>query len=386
MLYPVKKKLVNWADGMKISKDHFVQTEDFYIDSIRDIASVYLNNHNFGLLPPYKGERLSSNFEINERITNYVEIELRLCNAITPGGCRIDINPIDHTEYLKLDHRFEEKEEKDGKECLLWDIILVVRPFNRIPVGIPDPEETPPRHPNIDKTYELYVKPSGEITVDELGMHHLIIGRISKEGNRYIIDSSYIPPCTSMSSHPDLKNYYELFGKYLNDIEISSQKIIQKILERENNPDIARYTEKICEHLLIYISGIYFKYKNSGRYQTPVEIVNTFSSLAHTCYVSLSFMSKAKREELLQYYYEWADITPGTFLEILADLVEIKYDHQDIRTMMARVEKAMSTLSSLWVRLSTLEYVGQRKENIVVAEKSQKIETGPRQSEWTILD
>lgn len=387
MLYPIKKRLVNWVDGMKISKTHFEQTEDYYIDTIRDAISLGLTSYNYGLLPPYKGEKLSCDLEMTETVTNNIEIELRLCNAITPGGCRIDINPIDHSDYLKIDHHFEQKqdEEKENKEGLFWDVILVVRPFDRKPQGIPNPEETPPRNPNVGKSYDLFIKPAGQISVEEQGMHHLVVGRIVKQGNHYSVDTNYIPPCMSISSHPDLKKYYEQFGKYLNNIEVASQRIIQKILDRDNNSDIANSIKLLCEKILIYIAEIHFNYKNKGRYYQPIEIVNTFSSFAHMCYVTINFIPRKKKEELLKYFYEWADIKPGAFLELLTDLLECTYNHQDIRNAMVRTENSLSKFTVLWNKLSVLEYIGQHKENIVVAEKVQKTETDKR-SEWTILD
>lgn len=387
MLYPIKKKLVNWVDGMKISKAHLQQTEDYYVDTIRDAISLGLTSYNYGLLPPYKGEKLSCDLEMTEKVTNNIEIELRQCNAVTPGGCRIDINPIDHSDYLRLDHRFdpEPEKEKAGKENLTWDVILVVRPFDRKPQGIPNPEETPPRNPDAGKTYDLFIKPAGHVSVDELGMHHLVVGRIIKQGTHYSVDTNYIPPCITMSSHPDLKKYYELFGKYLNNIEVASQRIIQKIQDKENNSDIANGIKLLCEKILIYIAGIHFNYKNKGRFYQPVEIVDTFSSFAHICFVSVNFIPRKKREELLKYFYEWADIKPGAFLELLSDLLECTYNHQDIRNLMTRIEYSLSIFAGLWNKLSTLEYIGQHKENIVVAEKIQKTETDKR-SEWTILD
>lgn len=388
MLFPLTKTLVNWVDGMKISKNHLIQTEDYFIDVVRDANNIGLTNYNFGILPPYKGEQLSSDFEITERISNHVEIELRKCNAITAGGCRININPIDQTEYLHLDYPFESDIASSDKknEQLFWDIILVVRPFDRTPIGEPDPEETPPRHPDAGKSYSLFVKPAGQIKSDESGMHHLIIGRVTKTGDRFEVDKSYIPPCTSMNSHPDLKKYYERFGKYLNEIEISSQKIIQKIHERENISDIAKNINLVCEHMLNYISTIYFNYRNKGRHYNPIETINTFSSLAHVTYVSINYIHKKKREEMLQYFYEWSDVTPGNFTEILTNMLETIYDHHNIRLVMEQTEEFLAMFSALWIKLSTLEYIGQHKENIVVAEKTQKVETGPKRSEWTILD
>ena len=389
MLYQLEKLLVNWVDGMKISKENLKQTEDYFIDVVRDATNMRLTDYNFGLLPPYKGEKISGDFEIIERITNHVEIELRKCNAITPGGCRITINPVDQTDYLRLDYPFEDDvdvtEGEDGN--LYWDVILVVRPFDRIPLGAPDPEETPPRHPDSGKSYSLFIKPAGQINSEDFGMHHLIIGRVAKIGDRYEVDRTYIPPCTSMSSHPDLKKYYESFGKYLNDIEISSHKIIQKIHEQENKSStIANNIKLVCEHLLTYIATVYFNFRNTGRDYAPHETINTFSSLAHTTFVSINFINKKQKEEMLNYFYEWSDITPGNFVEIHTDMLEVTYNHHDIRRMMDKTEYFLMEFAKLWIKLSTLEYIGQHKENIVVAEKIQKIDVTTRRSEWTIID
>lgn len=389
MLYPIKKILVNWVDGMKISKEHLVQLENYFIDVIRDLRSTSLTNYNYGILPPYKSEKKSTDFEILEHVTDHVEVELRRCNAITAGGCRIDINTEESSDYLKLEYHPANDEaniKPDKNGDLRWNVILIVRPFERIPVGTPDPEETPPRHPNARKNYILSIKPVGQINVSELGIHHLIIGQIVKHGDRYNVDQNYIPPCTSMLSHPELKQYYEIFGKYLNDIEIASRRIIQKIQDKEKKMDVAQNTDMLCKHLMDYIASIYFKYKNTGQFYTPLEITNIFSSFAHTCYICLHYISKKKREEMLQYFYEWSDMSPGNFMEMLSNMIEITYDHHNIRMVMEQIESFLSEFTQLWIKLSELEYVGQHRENIVVAEKVRKVEKNPGKTTWTILD
>jgi hypothetical protein len=387
MLFPLKKTLVNWVDGMKISKEHLIRTEDYVIDIVRDAVNIQLNSYTFGLLPPYRGENSSSDFEIMEHTTGHVEIELRRCNAITAGGCRIDINPNDHTGYLKLDYTFNEtnKREADQKGSY-WDVILIVHPFGRVPAGVPDPDETPPRHPYADKSYALSITPTGQINAGELGMHNLVIGRVVREGDRYEVDKTYIPPCNSMLSHPDLKEYYERFGKYLNEIEVSSHKIIQKIIERDNSMSIARDTQFLCEHILNYVVSIYFKYKNMGRNFSPIEIADLFSSFAHVCYAALNYMPKRKREEMLQYFYEWSDVTPGSFVDLTANMLETTYDHNNIRVIMNRIDGYLSMFSSLWGILSSLEYIGQHRENVVVAVQNYKVDEVARKTGWTILD
>jgi len=382
MLFPIKKLLVNWVDGMKISKEHLTHTEDYFIDAVRDSVNIRLNSYNYGILPPYKGETISSDFEIKERMTDHVEIELRRCNAITAGGCRIDFNPSDSSGYLKLNHVFE---ESDNPQENVWDVILIVHPFGRVPVGVPDQDETPPRHPHADKKYVLSVTSKGQINAEELGMHNLIIGRIVKNGNRYEVDRSYIPPCTSMLSHPDLKQYYERFGQYLNDIEVSSHKIIQKILEREKSLSVAVNTQFLCEHILDYVVTVFFKYKNMGRNFSPIEMAELFAAFAHRCFVALNFISKTKRDEMLQYYYEWSDVTPGNFVDLLTNMLESTYDHNNIRAIMGQMDTFLSVFSTLWVKLSTLEYIGFRRDNVVVAIQ-EKLDIPIRKSGWTILD
>ena len=387
MLFPIKKRLVNWVDGMKITQKHLVQMEDYVTDIFRDAISMQLTDNRFGLLPPYKGEQLSTDFEITNRISNNVEIKLRRCNALTAGGCRININPTEYSEYMHLEYSFDSDLDykKEDAENPLWDVILVIKPFDRSPAGIPDPEETPPRHPDTINDYSLFIKPAGQINSKEFGMHYLIIGRVVKNGDRYEVDTRYIPPCTSMCSHPDLKKYYETFGQYLNDIETSSHKIIQKINDRDNNSSIAKNVNGVCETLLNYISTIYFNYKNNGRFYAPDETINVFSSLAHVCFSGIQYMSKKDKEEMLKYFYEWSDVTPGNFTELLTNTLEIVYDHHDIRSMMEQVNSFLSVFTALWIKLSTLEYIGQHKENIVVAEKKQK-EVVVSKSGWTILD
>ena len=387
MIFPIKKRLVNWTGGMKISLKHLEQVENYVIDAIRDSISMQLTDNRFGLLPPYQDKELSTDFEITNRISNNVEVKLRRCNALTAGGCRININPTEFSEYLFLEYSFDSDADfkKEDEENQLWDIILGIKPFERTPVGIPDPSEAPPRQPDAAQTYTLFVKPAGQINSKEFGMHYLIIGRVIKIGDRYEVDSSYIPPCTSMCSHPDLKKYYETFGQYLNDIEASSIKIIQKINERENNSVIAKNINGVCENLLNYISTIYFNYKNNGRFFAPDETINIFSSLAHICFSAIHYMSKKEKEEMLRYFYEWSDVTPGNFTELLTGTLEIKYNHHDIRSMMESVNSFLSAFAALWITLSTLEYIGQHKENIVVAEKVKK-QVVTQKSGWTILD
>lgn len=381
-------RLVNWEQSMEIGLSHFRQTEDFFINRIRDTRALRLKSYNYGILPSLDGKGSSSVFDINEQVTGKVEIRLMSCNAITAGGCRINFNP-SPLEYLTLTHSFGEgaKIGQTGSSAVQqWDVILSVDPYRRVPTGEPSLEESQARHPDAGEFYGLSITPQGKMNHDQLGMHHLVIGRVRLRGGRYEVDTDYIPPATSMSSHPDLINYYQRFGSRLSEIEKASKAIIAKINNRPTKSPVGEHLEKICEEIMRYIAGIFFLYRNTGREATPVEIVNYFSTLAHVCYVSLHFLENSEKEQLLNYFYEWSDVTPGTFEELLAGTLGILYDHNNIRTAMMEVDTFLYHIAELWTRLSALEFIGQRKGNVVVSERTHHQETPKQSTAWTVFD
>ena len=78
-------------------------------------------------------------------------------------------------------------------------------------------------------------------------------------------------------------------------------------------------------------------------------------------------------------------LRPGNFEELLARTIELIYDHQDIYASLSLVEEFLKVITALWKKLSTLEYIGQRKENIVVAEQ-QIVQQVQAKRTWTLLD
>ncbi|NDV69998.1 type VI secretion system membrane-associated complex protein TssK [Dysgonomonas sp. 25] len=378
-------RLVNWTEAMDVNTAHLEQTENYFIDRLCDMQQTYLTSYNYGLLPSPNKLYDSSEFDISERVTGKVEIRLWRCNAITSEGCRISYNP-PQDNYLLYTHSLDrDNNEKGGSDVQYWDVILTVDPYKRIPTGIPN-EEIPPRHPDVSEYYQISIVPQGKNNNEQLGFYHLVIGRIRQRGEHFEVDTNYIPPCTCISSHSELLHYYECFGSYLNDIERASKLIIAKVRNRTQNSPIANHICSVCENMMSYIASIYFRYRNMGKDAAPVEIVNYFSTLSHICFSSLNYINKTEKEELLKYFYEWSDITPGSFEELLSGTLSIIYEHHGIRSVMLQVESFLRIISELWMKLSTLEYIGQHKENIIVSERVHQSTTSSAKGGWTILD
>ena len=381
----MEHKLVNWVEGMNVSKAHLIQTENYFLDALRAGQTIHLTNYNYGLLPVVDRDKPSNDIRIGEQATNRVEIVLRRCHASTAGGHCIDYDP-DEGDYIIGNFAIEpDKENSAGNHAAnTRDIVLGINPFKRIPTGEPDAEETPPRHPDAEPAYTLSVMPAGEIIPEKAGKYYLIIGRIRYAGQRWEVDGNYIPPCTTMSGYPDLLDYNDKFSTYLAKIELASKNIISKVQNQQKTSDIAVSVNAMCRDIMRYISTIYFSYRNMGKYMEPVRVVDCFASLAHICLCSLGFINKTGKEELLKYFYDWNNVSPGAFENILSETASIIYNHNSIRESMLNIERFLNIFAELWTTLSNLEYIGQTKENIVVTVKSgqQEVITNT----WSVID
>ncbi|QNK63420.1 hypothetical protein H7F33_02610 [Pedobacter sp. PAMC26386] len=385
MISPLKYKPVNWVDGMKLSSNHFVATDQFNQDFVRDATSIALNNFNYGLLPPFSGERVSHEIEITEKATNHIEIKVRHCNAITAEGCRIDIpNTSSYDNQLSYSQFFS-NENTDYSKVTIYNILLLVNPFERVPSGNPDPQDNPPRYPDIAKKYSISILPASEMTPNASDSYHLTIGQFVLENGRISINTNYIPPSSSVISHPGLIRYYELFSSLINDLQLAAFKIIDKTSAKDSITPLGKNIRLLSEKLLDYIAQIFFNYRNLGYQQSPVYIAGYCSNLAHVFFTGIKLIEPREREEMLKYFYEWRDVTPGNFEELLARNIEMIYDHQNINATMSTIEEFLKVMVALWNKLSMLEYIGQRKENIVVAEQ-QMVQQVQTKRTWTLLD
>ena len=379
MISPLKHKPVHWVDGMKISSAHFVNTDNFINDIVRDANSLPLNNTNFGLLPPAQGQNSSLDIQITERASGQVQITLNQCNAVTAEGFRIDISRGE--QPLTFNHYFGQETVNEASET--YYVLFTVNPFERVPSGTPDPDEQPIRYPEISKHYSITILPASQM--NNMGSNFMEVGKFVRSGNSFQANTSYIPPCTALISHPGLMAYYDNLGTQINNLQILSFRIIDKITSKESVSTIGKNVKLLCDKMLDYIARIYFSYRNLVYLQPPIQLVSCFSEMAHLFFSTVKSMPGAEREELLKYFYEWKDVTPGNFEELLARLIEIVYNHHEINASMTAVDEFMRVIVALWNKLSTLEYIGQRKENIVVAEQ-QAIQTIQTKRTWTLLD
>ncbi|GAA4343199.1 hypothetical protein [Flaviaesturariibacter amylovorans] len=378
----IKYQATNWIDGMKIHKQHFVDSENALLDAIRDANSIARTPYSFGLLSPGPGDKKSVEVKVLKAQSSDFKISLTLCRAVTIGGIRIEILPQDNLEIFCEDRLDHVSMAVGNSRPESFMAILTANPFNRQPAGDPDPSETPPRNPYTRPRYEMHIIAEEDIAVHELGAFHIPVARFERRGDEVVLDNHYIPPCATIKGHPAMVQHYNTLGTLFSSIQEYSTSIVQKIVAKSQNTPLAQNVRKLCAASTHYIASIFFAYRNIWPHHSPVYIAEGAAQLANWLKVELDFMPEKEKEEMLQYFKEWNEINPSAFEDMLANAMELQYDHFNIQRSFGPVFLFLSRWKDLLEKLNELELIGRRKEKDFILRE----QTQARKKGFSLLD
>jgi hypothetical protein len=166
-----------------------------------------------------------------------------------------------------------------------------------------------------------------------------------------------------------------------------SLQIVQKILQKKQNNDMAVIVQKICENIAFFTASQLAELKATGIVQPPVYMISKVSSLARIIKNTLDFYLGSGKEELVNYITEWGNISQGELEGAITNLSGQQYDHLDINNSIENVSRFTKIVSRLFYQLSRLEYIGKRKEaGIFVKEEVVKqVQDAPVQKRRSFL-
>lgn len=381
MIEPIKHYAVNWVDGMKISREHLIQQENFIIDSIRDANSVKVNAFNYGLLPfsdSYGDKRI---FEIQSTATNDAQLIIKKLSAVTLAGHRIEVNNFKVNIRSLAKNLNTEENESNGD----YYILASVNPFDKISFGEINSEEIPPRHPFTRANSKIELVETSLLLSGYSGGNFIILGKVAIKSGIAQIDEHFIPPCSSVEAHPKLVEYYNQYSQSMSNLRVYAFKILQKVAHKNQNNELADNVKIICKTLVNHVSENYFEFKNKVYSQPPIFLMNIFSKLALHLYNGMQMMIPAELEEMLNYSLEWSEVAPHTLLNQLSSVAEIEYIHHDTGEIFHNTQIMLKSLEQVLGKLSELDYIGQRKENVIVNEQQVKSTSDPKKG-WSVLD
>ncbi len=382
MIPEIKYNTVNWIDGMKISKNRFIESDRAHIDAVRDSYASALNEWNYGLLPGNKNSDTISLDVIDSRFDKF-KVRINTCRALTIGGCRIEIlsNIGDITVTTDI-----AKEQTRSNKAVVYDLVLMVNPYDRTLIGQANPEELPLRIPFTSNTYSLHIQPADQ-AANNAGLDYcLTIGRVLLKGDDYVFDTKYVPPCTTVMSHPTLINYYRNYGGILNSLEENCTKIIQKVISKNQTTSLAVNIKNLSERLLYFIANIFFDYRQTSLYRPPIFLVDYFIRMANTIRVYNDCLPEKEKEEMLLYFSEWTELNAGNFDSFLNDIIFHDYDHKNILNSFQKIDNFLSLIDNLLAKLNQLDLIGKRKDRDIFVREKSNAEKKDERKGWSLLE
>ena len=357
-----KHHKVNWVDGMKINKNHFIAMENWMSEILRYSEQKNVSPIDYGLLAPPENHEGSLDVMVSVDGQSTIDVVLNACQAITLGGCQIDIDSRIRSELEKsgnsLSQRFELNEEE--KE---WLLVLFVNTFKRIPIGTSDSQEEPPRQPHVLPYYSLQAMPIDEIKGQGYGHNYLPIARLFRENGKITVDASFIPPCRSIQSHPDLKFTYNELGSFLNQMESYSLHITQKIYQKKQTNDLANMALYLSEQVMRYLNQNITEFRFVDRHGPPIGMISKLVNLARVIKSSLDVYVGGGKENFLNYLTNWCDLNQGAFESILMETINLDYTHNNINSTLAKVSAFTKLMLALFKKLSELDYIGKKADS-----------------------
>lgn len=367
---------VNWVDGMKINKSHFIAIQNYVNQIANGLGQVHLTDINFGLISnAQQGNSLKFNFFIDNH--KMIKVKLEECRAITFGGERIFISPI-IAHFLNVEAEYnlnaDEEELRNVQEKILL-VNVTINPYSFVPFGEPDPEENPPRYPFLVPEYSLSIVPESKNKSGH-SKNQLTIGKIIVNSVEAYIDETYIPACTTVESHPKLLELHGFLNRFYGQLEIYAVQIIQKIHTKNQNNHLSMMILDLSDKISMFLGGTINSSKQSSIYEPPVYMLDKVVSLGRVMKNYVDSKSGSGKEELLNYFSEWCSLQQGDFEILFSKLVNTDYAHADMYVLIDKIITFVRTIDELFASLSRLDYIGRKKETGIFVKERQESPVG----------
>ena len=369
---------VNWIDGMKINKNHFIEQDNAWMNTLQGMVSLGLSPLRFGVLPASAAGEETFNVKISFDNQNSLRASVLACQAITSGGVHISlpafstVGQTDTGNVLTSSFPFS----ASGTESNWW-IFLFAHPFEKQAAGSPDLNENPPRFPNALPTYSLQLVSDADYKQYAHHPYGIAVGKVSIANNEVRIDNEYIPPCFSINAHPDLLSLHGELDSYLANVELNCSEIVQKIFKKNQQNEISELVMFLCDRVIMFLGQAITNMRWNILYNSPAAMFETISSMARVMKNSIDMRTGSGKEELMNYMSEWCELKQGELETMLSSLANTSFDQNDINKNIQKIILFVKVTARLFNTLSKLEFIGKRKESgiFVKEEAVQQAET-----------
>ena len=359
----IKHFPVNWVDGMKISKNHFIAQDNAWRDALHDVASLNLSPLRYGVLPASADGEDTFNVRIALDNQNTIRATVLSLQAVTPGGARISLPALATSGQKDTDgvpatsFQFT---PSSGETT--WWVALTVNPFETQPAGSPDLSSNPPRYPYALPSYQVQVINDSQYGQYAGNPYALFIGKIAINGSAVRVEEEYIPPCISVSAHPDLMALHGEMDQFLSGLEQRCTQIVQKIFKKSQQNDLSELVMFLCDRVMLYLGQSITNFRWGLVHEPPAAMFASVVSLARVMKNTIDLRIGSGKEELMNYLSEWCELKQGELENMLSGLANFRFDNNDVNKNIQKIAIFVRVIGKLFDSLSNLEFIGKRKD------------------------
>ncbi len=358
------KRPVNWLNGMNINQSHFVEEQKSFLSYQMLMLQNQITPFNYGVFVHGNDHQLWIGINNNSEIN----VELNYMTVLFPGGYLLEIEGRD--ENLNVFHATLPKNDMFEE----YAVVLSVNTNERIPYGEPDENEVPIRKPYVVPDVNLSV-----VSIDRLkeaghGDHFILIGRLLYADDVWMVDDTFVPPAQRIVAVSSLVKQHHVFENHLSSIERSSIEIIQKIRQKKQDNELATILLDISIKLNDFLGDVITDFKSYGINRVPLDLFTPFMKIARLIQNVLDTWQGCGKDEMLTYLADWCDISQGEFENLIQDMIEHKYRHDDIFSSVRVTTRFADVISTMFTVLASLDYIGKKIEtSLFVAEENEKL-------------
>lgn len=365
---PIKNGYVNWIDGMKISRGHFLELQQAAEARFRDTRAILTQAMDFGVVPGGAHGKASLDYVLTIEGRSKFNLRLSQCRAITPSGDRIEVldAPDQYDQQLVLASEIPQAMVLEGAE---FDVIVRADPDIMEPFGVPNPQESPPRHPFARPRCTLEWVPVKDMRHDGFGRHHLAIARMRIVKDELVHDQEFMPACMSMDALPRLEEFYREYFKFLKEMERNLFRIAIRLNKRETTTELSDSVGAFCLAAIGFLERDLGLLQVHGASLPPRRLVLHAVGFARTLLYAIELLTGKGKDGLLDYVREVIALPPAEYMATITALTDMDYDHTDLKAALGRILIFCRTQKKLLDEWVGLDYIGAKKDKNIFIEQ-----------------
>jgi|GEM_PF-2191142 len=334
----IEKLFVNWVDGMKISREHFIDQERATRDHLRDAIMAGLSDHHFGL------------FEPAELVMGEREARLNTCRALCRDGSRIELLST-HEQDVTCDLSTVLKTEAEGRS---FHLLAMLQADQREGVGAFVDE--PPRQPEVVPKVSLQLLPVEKLNAAALRSAMVPVARFTVLQGKPILNADFVPPCFVIAGFEAPDRVKKDLGNTLELIVSNAGTVLAKLYSKPR--DIQERCPNRCYDYWATRSQLAMAPLQSALavgMERPFELVRAVVQLAFV--TDGIWRSMPERADLLKHVEgigNWAGLIRAQ-RATMNELMQARYQHWDLGESLVRCSRFLEQTRQVYAQLGELD-------------------------------